>query len=118
MRSNKNIILNIYYIPKEGALGAAKASCFSQMIIFIAQIIAMNQMFDTGKVYKLFSRTIIFSVTSISLGMLLQTDTFVNLNIPYSWTLMLFGMLSAALITGMLEIKRIPELFGNILNKK
>jgi hypothetical protein len=26
--------------------------------------------------------------------------------------------LSAALITGMLEIKRIPELFGNILNKK
>lgn len=113
-----NIILNIYYIPKEGALGAAKASCFSQMIIFIAQIIAMNQMFDTGKVYKLFSRTIIFSVTSISLGMLLQTDTFVNLNIPYSWTLMLLGMLSAALITGMLEIKRIPELFGNILNKK
>jgi len=42
-----NLLLNVLYVPEQGALGAAKAACFMQFIVLVGQIIHVQVNYRT-----------------------------------------------------------------------
>jgi O-antigen/teichoic acid export membrane protein len=42
-----NLLLNLLYVPEQGALGAAKAACFMQFIVLVGQIIHVQVNYRT-----------------------------------------------------------------------
>ena len=42
-----NLLLNLLYVPEQGALGAAKAACFMQFIVLVGQVIHVQSNYRT-----------------------------------------------------------------------
>jgi O-antigen/teichoic acid export membrane protein len=105
-----NIILNLIYIPLEGATGAAKASCLSQLLIFIAQLAVIIRYHDTGNLRPLALRALIFTLTSIFAGYALTNTELIAVSGFSGWLLLLLVMTILALLTRMLDIRSVAAL--------
>ena len=66
-----NLVLNLFYVPEQGALGAAKASCFMQVIVWIGQIIHVQHSFGALNRKHILS-SVVFVLTTTSAAMLLR----------------------------------------------
>jgi O-antigen/teichoic acid export membrane protein len=66
-----NLILNLFYIPTQGAIGAAKAACFMQAIVWIAQAIQVQQRFDVFK-RAMMLRSAAFLALSSTIAIIIQ----------------------------------------------
>jgi len=42
-----NLVLNLLYVPEQGALGAAKAACFMQFLVLVGQVIHVQSNYRT-----------------------------------------------------------------------
>lgn len=105
-----NMILNLIYIPSEGALGAAKASCFTQMVIFIAQLMVVVRKFETGNLKSIGLRTLIFTILSITTAIILKSDGMHTLTGSFGWMILPVLIAAYSLLTRMIELKSIRSL--------
>lgn len=67
-----NAALNLLYIPEQGALGAAKAACFMQFIIWMAQCFEVQKQFRVFQ-SDLILRSCIFIFITLAIGYFLNT---------------------------------------------
>lgn len=66
-----NTILNLFYIPEQGALGAAKAACFMQLLILTAQAMYVRKRYNvlSGLVVL---RIALFAMSTLLAGYMIQ----------------------------------------------
>ena len=105
-----NIVLNLFYIPHMGALGAARVSCFTQFIVLAAQVGVVMHRFAITGVKQLAIRTLVFALVCVGVGLFFSRQTIIMLTPAYSSGLFLLLALAAALTTRMLDIRRFVEL--------
>lgn len=105
-----NIILNLFYIPQFGAVGAARASCFTQFIIFMAQAWYVVKHYHTTSIIPLATRTFLFASLTLCAGFVVM-HYFSN-RLPGFSSILVFLLLAGilAFATGMLQHRRILEL--------
>ncbi len=105
-----NLCLNVFYIPHMGAEGAARASCFTQFLIFVAQSWQVVQKFHKGSIWPLAARTATFALLCIATGAFMSTlMKEATMPIMYLIGFLLISLLSA-FATGMLDHRRLAEL--------
>ncbi len=105
-----NLLLNSFYIPSMGAIGAAKASFFTQFMILCAQIVIVHQRFHVGNIKSLVLRTILFMAFCLGLSFIFNTQTIISIPQPYSIILFILGCGLAVIATKMLDYKRLVQL--------
>lgn len=105
-----NVVLNIFYIPILGAEGAARASCFTQAMIFIAQTVVVMHRFHRGSVREIILRTAVFSVIILLTGGILTSHYFHASNRYLLGGIFLAVCFATTLLTGMLDYRQIPML--------
>lgn len=101
-----NVLLNSFYIPQMGALGAAKASFFTQLLVLLAQVVVVRGKFYVGRVQLTLLKTALFSLGCIGLGLFFSTQTIMSLSVAYSIGLFIVGSLLIIVLTKMLDLKR------------
>jgi len=74
-----NIGLNLWLIPRQGALGAAIATCFTQALVWIGQVILVDRLLGITFHRKLGLQIVGFSVSVILLAALVKTQ------LPFNW---------------------------------
>lgn len=105
-----NIVLNIFYIPTMGAEGAARASCFTQAMIFFAQTGVVMHRHHHGSARVILIRTIGFMSVVIATGFALNSDHFNSHNRYFLAGVFLAVAFATTLFTGMLDYRQIPML--------
>lgn len=113
-----NFLLNMIYIPTEGAVGAAKASCFSQLVIFIAQLMVVASKFEFGNLKPLAFRTAAFSMLSIGTAYLLNSTRIGSLVDSSGWILLLIIMIIYAFLIRMLDIRTLGEILPSAFSRR
>jgi O-antigen/teichoic acid export membrane protein len=108
-----NIILNMIYIPSEGALGAAKASCYTQLVIFFAQLMVVIRKFDTGNLKQIGWRTLMFTLLSITTAMIITSDIIHPSLDSFGWILLLILIMAYSFLTRMIDLSSIRSLIPN-----
>jgi O-antigen/teichoic acid export membrane protein len=105
-----NILLNIILIPKLGSLGSGIANCITQWSTVLSQIFIVHRLFQP-KMGRTWKRAIIFIVTGVILAWLFSSVITINkAHFAYSLALFNISLLVAAILSGMLDIKRFKEL--------
>ncbi|MFN5620848.1 MAG: oligosaccharide flippase family protein [Flavobacteriales bacterium] len=69
-----NLMLNVLYVPEQGALGAAKAACFMQVIVLAAQLLPIQQHFAALKRKLIFALLAYLIITTTTVLLLKQTS--------------------------------------------
>lgn len=105
-----NILLNTFYIPQMGALGAAKASFFTQLMVLVAQIMVVRDSFHIGDFKPTVFRGALFAMGCIGVGYFFSTQTIIELSIPYSIGLFILGCFAVMATTKILDLKRFVQL--------
>lgn len=102
-----NLVLNMILIPRQGAIGAAIATVFTQYLVLSGQYIASLKYFDTGFEINLFLRRIVFFLI-IALVVIL-----IRYYLPINWILAIFisGIFSivVAIITGIIKFSDLKK---------
>ncbi len=111
-----NFLLNLHYIPSEGALGAAKASFYCQLFVFLAQLIVIARNFDTGNLQPLVLRTLTFTLLSVGTAFLMTTTRLTEMTGDYGWLILLIIILIYALTTRMLDIRSLSDLLPSAMS--
>jgi O-antigen/teichoic acid export membrane protein len=101
-----NIILNSVLIPQQGPGGAALASCITQLVVLLAQIVLVQRLHTVANMGLLILQTLVFAVLCIAYGYFLTWNTINPASVVWSVGLYAAGCLLIAAITGMLSIKR------------
>jgi O-antigen/teichoic acid export membrane protein len=105
-----NIVLNIILIPRLGALGSGIANCITQWTTVICQVFIVHRLFQP-KMGSTWKKTIVFILTGVVLGWLFSSViTIKTFHYAYSLALFNISLLVAAILSGMLDIKRLKEL--------
>lgn len=105
-----NVLLNIFYIPSMGALGAAKASLFTQTMILLAQIMVVFNRFEVGNFKTTLLRAAVFAAGCVLLAVFFTQQTIFELPLPYSLGLFITVCLLLSFVTKMLNIRGLVEL--------
>lgn len=105
-----NVLLNSFYIPTMGALGAAKASFFTQLLVLMAQIVVVRNRFEIGNLKPSVVRMVLFAVGCLLLGLFFSNRAIINLHPAYSFGFFIIGCLILVSITKILDIKRFVQL--------
>lgn len=79
-----NILLNTFYIPQFGALGAARASFFTQFMVLLAQIMVVRDRFSIGNFKSTLLRAVLFATASLAVGFIFSTPTISRLPVAYN----------------------------------
>jgi O-antigen/teichoic acid export membrane protein len=97
-----NLVLNFYFIHKEGAIGAAKASMITQVLTAIAQVYLAFKILKINVEYKEIFRLIIFVLGIAALSKLQFLDY-------WMYNILIFFMLGGLwiFISGMIQPKSI-----------
>lgn len=74
-----NIGLNLWLIPKWGALGAAIATCFTQAGVWLSQVLLVKQILQIPIKVPMFLQILGFSISVILLNLILKEQ------LPYYW---------------------------------
>ncbi len=105
-----NILLNIILIPQLGALGSGMANCITQWTTVISQVFIVQRLFQP-KMGRTWKKAAIFILTGIALAWLFSAVITINTNhFAYSLALFNISLLIAAILSGMIDIKRLKEL--------
>jgi len=106
-----NIVLNLILIPTYKAYGAALASLVTQGITAVAQIILCKSYFKLNINYSLLVRGVLFTLLTISLGLILSSSYFEF--VPWFFSVfILFGSGTIFLfVFQLIEIKNVKKLF-------
>jgi O-antigen/teichoic acid export membrane protein len=101
-----NLGLNLFLIPLYGAQGAAMANAFTQCGLLIAEAVHCHRKFEFD-LKKEYGRAALFSVLTLGVGMLISQQPAINtMSLAYSVPLFAGFVALAALVTGMLDLKR------------
>jgi len=101
-----NVLLNSFYIPQMGALGAAKASFFTQLMVLLAQVLVVTNRFNIGDFKSTLFKSMLFATGCILVGIIFSTQTIMNLPIAYNIGFFLIGSFLVMVLTKILDIKR------------
>ncbi len=105
-----NILLNTFYIPQMGALGAAKASFFTQFMMLVAQIMVVKDRFQIGSFRRTVIRGACFALGCLLLGYFFSTQTIFELALPYNIGLFILGCLALMATTKIIDLKHFVQL--------
>lgn len=105
-----NVALNVVFIPHMGAEGAARASCFTQFIIFVAQAWHVLEKYHIGSWLSLGLRTTVFTVLCLLTGLFFSLNAYFLPSPIISITAFLILSMFLAFATGMLDYRRFIEL--------
>ncbi len=74
-----NIGLNLWLIPRQGALGAAIATCFTQAIVWVGQVILVDRLLGLS-----FHRKLLLQIVSFSASVILIVGL-IKIQLPFNW---------------------------------
>ncbi len=101
-----NITLNLFLIPYKGVFGAAIASCTTQGIVLIVQIILVRKLHQPKGQHLVLLRTIFFSVLCTSCGIIFSHCAINDWTFALRLGFFLTACFAAAIATGMLNVRR------------
>ena len=103
-----NIGLNIWLIPKYGAVGAAQATCVTQLFVFLAQLFWATKMLSLRFKRGLILRLCVVAVLVIMSGTLLKVLT------DWPWlvngSIVLLSGIVGAVITGIVDFRELKHM--------
>jgi O-antigen/teichoic acid export membrane protein len=105
-----NILLNTFYIPELGALGAARASFFTQFMVLVAQIIVVRDRFSIGNFQPTLLRAILFAAATLCVGFIFSTSTISQLPVAYNIALFTVSSVLLMAMTKILDWKGFIQL--------